>query len=489
MILKGKKKKITSIAFIEPRNEHLNIYSRFKLPRLGSLLLATIMRDLGYQTKAYFLTEQEIKERKLKPDLVCLSTITSTAMTTYDLAIHYECQGIPVVLGGPHISALPEEAIKYANYVITGEGEKSLPLLVQALQGNYDLNEIPGLYWKSGTTVHKNAPNTHVQDLDENPAPDWSLMDRGNSRSKGLKGKKIGFPVQTSRGCPHDCSFCSVTQMFGQKFRFRSTQSIINELKQFDPNKHTLFFVDDNFTASRRRTMELLDAMIENGFDKFSWSTQVRVELAKDKELLNKMYKAGCKFLYIGFESVNPESLIEMNKKQTRESIEFAIKEIRKVGIHIHGMFVFGFDSDTIESCKASVRFAIKHKIDSVQFLILTPLPGTKFYYKMIEENRIVDTKWSEFDAHHVKFTPKKMTLSELQEQQVWGHKRFYSWWNNIVRLIRGKLAAFLIGIYAHFLNIKWKRMERRYLGKIRRYDESHPNRPEPVYTPLASVD
>jgi len=142
--------------------------------------------------------------------------------------------------------------------------------------------------------------------------------------------------------------------------------------------------------------------------------------------------------------------------------------------MHIHGMFVFGFDSDTIESCKTTVRFAIKHKIDSVQFLILTPLPGTKFYSQMVEENRITDRDWKEYDAHHVKFEPKNMTLSELQSMQIRGHCRFYSWWNNIFRLIRGKMASFIIGVYAHFLNIKMKRVEKRYLRRIRTYEYTY---------------
>ncbi|MBN2156711.1 MAG: B12-binding domain-containing radical SAM protein [Candidatus Lokiarchaeota archaeon] len=458
--------KIRTIVFIEPRNEHLHIYSRFELPRLGSILLATIMRNLGYHTKAYFLTIQEIKKRNLKPDLVCISTITTTAIPSYNLAIHFRSLGIPVVMGGPHVSALPEEAIQYADYVIVGEGEKVLPLLVRALQGSYDIAKVPGLFWKSEKKIYKNSENNHISDLDSNPPPDWSLMDMGNRKTKG-KRKKITIPVQTSRGCPHDCSFCSVTQMFGRRFRYRSTESIISEIKQYDPEIHSLFFVDDNFTASRKRTIELLDAMIENKFN-FTWSTQVRVELAQDRELLNKMHNAGCRYLYIGFESVNPESLIEMNKHQTPESIEYAIKVIRKTGIHIHGMFVFGFDSDTIDSCKATVKFAIKKKIDSVQFLILTPLPGTQFYNKMMEENRLVDRNWNEYDAHHAKFRPKNFTLAELQEMQIQGHQRFYTWWNNLARLIRGKLSAFVIGVYAHYLNYKWKRAEKKYLKRIR---------------------
>jgi len=485
MILTNNKRVIRTIAFIEPRNEHLHIFSKFELPRIGSLLLATIMRDLGYETQAYFLKAHEIKQRNLVPDLVCISTITTTAFTAYELALHYRKQGIPVVMGGPHVTALPEEAIQYSDYVIVGEGEKSLPLLVQALQGMENMETVPGLYWKLDGIVQKNLPNTFIEDLDANPAPDWSLIDYGDLRLGG-NPKKITIPVQTSRGCPYDCSFCSVTKVFGKKYRYRSTESIIQELELYDAKKHILFFVDDNFTASRKRSIELLDAMIEHDF-KFIWSTQVRVEIARDPELLHKMFKAGCRYLYIGFESVNPESLIEMNKHQTRESIEFAVKEIKKTGLGIHGMFVFGFDSDTTESCKATVKFAITHKIDTVQFLILTPLPGTQFYQRMKHENRIIDKNWSEYDAHHAKFRAKNFTLFNLQKMQLWGHGRFYSWFQNFLRLIHGKIFAFVIGLYAHALNRKWKRREKRYLRKMRIYDAYHKLQTEDPYLQLVA--
>jgi len=196
MILTTKKRKIRTIAFIEPRNEHLHINNHFELSRLGSLLLATIMRDLGYDTRAYFLTDKEIRARKITADLVCITSIAPTALTAYDLAIHYQGIGIPVVMGGSHVSVLPEEAIQYSNYVIVGEGEKSLPKLVEGIQGLCDLDEIPGLYWKIGTTITKNIPNTHIECLDDNPVPDWSLMELGKNRKWKRKERRYLRRIQ-----------------------------------------------------------------------------------------------------------------------------------------------------------------------------------------------------------------------------------------------------------------------------------------------------
>jgi len=131
----------------------------------------------------------------------------------------------------------------------------------------------------------------------------------------------------------------------------------------------------------------------------FKWSTQVRSDIARDQEMLDLMAEAGCTSLYIGFESVDPAALKEMNKNQTVDEIRRAIREIRKRRIHVHGMFVFGFDSDTPATTRATVTFALAEKIDTTQFLILTPLPGSGFYTKMLAEGRLIDKAWDTYDA------------------------------------------------------------------------------------------
>jgi radical SAM superfamily enzyme YgiQ (UPF0313 family) len=184
--------------------------------------------------------------------------------------------------------------------------------------------------------------------------------------------------------------------------------------------------------------------------------------------MLDLMRRAGCKVLYIGFESVNPESLKEMKKNQTVEDIRSAIREIRKRKIHIHGMFVFGFDADNAEKTTASVDFAIREKIDSTQFLILTPLPGTELYEKLKLERRILDYEWDTYDAHHVKFMPAAFTPWELQMAQVDAHARFYSLYQLVRRLFRWRIRAFFVGLYAHLQNRRWVKNKREYLKSLR---------------------
>ena len=247
---------------------------------------------------------------------------------------------------------------------------------------------------------------------------------------------------------------------------------MIEELSRYDPRQSILFFYDDNFAANPRWTKELLREMIRRQMG-FRWSTQVRADVARDPELLSLMREAGCTNLYIGFESVDDAALKEMKKSQTAEEIRRAIRLIHRAKISIHGMFVFGFDMDTPKSTRATVRFAIRERIDSAQFLVLTPLPGSAFYEQMKAEGRILDTEWSTYDAHHVKFRPAGFTPWELQMAQVRAHASFYSPWNVLGRLLRGRLASVVISVYAQMLNRRWVRLERGYLELLRAASEA----------------
>lgn len=470
-------KPIQKILFCEPRSEKLHIYSKFALPRIGSTLLATIMRDRGYDCKAYFMNTDDFLDLNPDVDLLCLSTITTTAPSAFKIAQVYRSRKIPVIIGGPHVTALPEEALEYADYVIRGEGEIPLPALVSALNKKTPLEDVPGLSWKDGSQIRHNPLPHPIEDLDSLPFPDYSLLDSAGVKSTGITMKPT-IPFQTSRGCPFDCKFCSVTAMFGKKFRYRSVESVIAELKQYNPKDCIIFFYDDNFSANRARTKRLLRAMIENenAFGgKFAWSTQVRVDIAQDLELLDLMKQAGCVTLYIGFESIDPAALKEMKKRQSVEDIKLAIKEINKRKIMIHGMFILGFDADTKETLKTTVKFAIKQKIGTAQFLILTPLPGTDFYYEMQDTGRLVDNNWQEFDSHHVKFKPKHFTYWELQKMQIWAHGRFYRYRYVFWKLFRGKGREFIIGMYANHLNKRWQVWEKVYLQWIKRLSNQSP--------------
>jgi radical SAM superfamily enzyme YgiQ (UPF0313 family) len=448
------------IVLIEPKSPNLHIFSLFPLPRLGVFILGAIAKRAGWDVEVVHEQCQRIDFEALRgTDLVGISTITSTAPRAYAIADRVRALGVPVLLGGPHVTFLADEALGHAEYVIRGEAEEAMDLFLAAWTGNGDLSPVPGLSrCVDGRNVHQPL-RPHAQTLDDIPFPDFSLM---KAKPRRIAGKTI-VPVQTSRGCPFHCSFCSVTGLFGKKYRFRSAENVIEELRQYNGRQHYVFFYDDNFTADPRRAKTLLRRMIEEKFT-FKWSTQVRADVARDLELVDLMKKAGCHTLFIGMESVNPKSLESMKKQQTVEDMARAVRELRRRRIHVHGMFVYGFDSDDWRTVKETVRFAKKARLSSTQFMILTPLPGSEFYEQVKCENRIQFNDWSLYDAHHAVFRPRLLSLFDLQRAQSFSHSRFYSIFEMIRRALAFAWEDFGIVVYARQLNRNWNKKNRTFL-------------------------
>jgi radical SAM superfamily enzyme YgiQ (UPF0313 family) len=451
------------IVLIEPKAPNLHIFSQFPLPRLGTILLGTIMKKRGWDVEIFVEEMRKIDYEIIKAaDLVGISTITPTAPRAYAIADRIREMGIPVIMGGPHVTYLAEEALEHADFVIRGEGERALTELIDAREKDGDYSEVSNLSYRKNREIIHNPKQPPADNLDSLPYPDLSLL----KRDQPTKGGRSTIPVLTSRGCPFDCTLCSVTGMFGKKYRFRSAENVLAELRQYNSRRNMIFFYDDNFTANRKRTKELLEGMIREKF-KFHWTTQVRADVAKDVELVRLMKRAGCHTLYIGFETVNPDSLEEMKKKQTVEEITQAVKVLRKNRIHIHGMFVYGFDQDDWKTVKKTVRFAKKAKLNTTQFLILTPAPGSEFYEKVASENRIQFRDWTLYDGHHAVFRPARLSIFDLQKAQIFSHKKFYSMKQTVKKFFKGKWIDLAIAHYARKLNRTWQKRNKTFLRAI----------------------
>jgi len=392
-------------------------------------------------------------------DLIGISSITSTAPRAFQLAKKFSSMGIPVVMGGPHATFLPEESLIYADYVVRGEGEETIIELIEHLESGIPLHDIKGLSYRKGDAYVHNPDRPLIQDLDSAPIPDFDLVHNWR--------EKTSIPILTSRGCPFGCRFCVVIQMFGRKYRFKSIDRVIEEIREVASKRSHIFFVDDNFAADRERTKALLRRMIAEKIH-IEWSAQIRADVARDTELVNLMAQAGCFMVYVGFESINPQTLSLYNKKQTVDDIVECIKTFKNASINIHGMFVLGGDADDIKTIRSTQKFAKRLDIDSVQFLMLTPIPGTPLFEELMQQGRVIHTDWTKYDGHHAVFEPRLMTAFELHTETIKAMAKFYSWGKILKNLLHRDLFYCFVTLYGKRSLKKIKTPSKEYLRELK---------------------
>ena len=451
------------IRLIEPAPAHLHMWSYTFLPRLGLPLIGAGLKAAGHDVVIYCPQFSPIDwDDLLSADLVGISMTTSTAPAGYEISARVRDHGVPTIVGGSHVTFMADEALAHADYVARGEGGDALMLeLIDALQGERQLETIAGLsFTREGEAIH-NTPREACQDLDTLPVPDLTLI-AGSSEKGGTT------PIMTSWGCPFGCNFCSVTAMFGRKYRYRSPEHIVAEIAAKQPK--SIIFYDDNFAADKRRLKTLLRLMIAGGHTT-PWSAQVRTDVVDDPELLALMRDSGCERVALGLESVSQETLDGFDKSQSVADIVRALKTLHRYGIKTHGMFVLGADSDTAETIRETARFARKHDISTLMLNILTPLPGTPLFDELDAKGRIFDRHWDLFDAQHVVFRPLQMTPEKLQAEVWSAYARFYSfrqWLKYLATFRYGTMA--LYSWYWVFLR-RWRKEKgnRDYLEMLKR--------------------
>jgi anaerobic magnesium-protoporphyrin IX monomethyl ester cyclase len=439
------------IRLIEPAPAGMNTFSMILLPRLGLPLIGAVLREQGHDVKIYAPQMAPVVWPDVyDADVVGITSTTSTVTDAYRFADEVRARGVPVVMGGSHVTFMSEEALGHADYVARGEGGEQLMLeLIEVLRGDRELESVEGLSFRRDGQVVHNDPRGFCTNLEELPFPDMTLI-HGHQNLHTT-------PMMTSWGCPFNCNFCSVTALFGKKYRYRSADSVIAELRAKRPRK--VFFYDDNLAANKRRLKELLRRMIDEDLVT-PWSAQVRVDVAKDEELLELMRASGCVFVYLGLESVSQETLNRYEKHQTVQDIVDGVRALHRHGIMSHGMFVVGADSDTRQTVQDTVEFAKKNQIDTIMLSALTPLPGTPTFRELDEQGRIFDKRWEFYDSHHVVFHPATMSAFELQSEALKAYRRFYSWRRWFRFLLTFRYTRLLFQTWGIYIRSTWLRDE-----------------------------
>ena len=354
-----------------------------------------------------------------RPDLVGLTAYTNTAPRAYEIADSFSKKGIPVVMGGVHASTLPEEALGHCDALVIGEAEGSWRRLIEDFR-NGGLQRI---YQNDGLVSLENLP----------------LPRRDLLRPRDYVTINT---VQTARGCPHNCIFCSVTRFNGKTYRFRPIEEVVEEFKSL-PSRD-VFIIDDNIYSRRERTMKLLEAMIPLGM---RWGSQCTISIARDREMLELARESGCIGLAIGLESFSPATLKGANKGfNDPKKFHRDIRTIKEYGIMIWGSFVFGFDQDDEKSLEMTIREAGGSHLDFACFNFLTPLPGTKVYDAFEKESRVTDKNWSDYNMANVVFQPHNLTPADLEKKVRKAWLKFYSLHSVFKRLSHpfGKVRIFI---------------------------------------------
>ncbi len=404
------------IALIEPRPPFNTYFFLKKLPLLGNLFLGSLLKREGHEVRVFKEDMAPVyRERRgwmhpflREADVVGITAITHTANRAYRIAdaIKRRYPDKRVIMGGNHPSAMPEEALQHADQVVVGEGEA---VVRDVFEGLVPERIVQG-------------PRVNIDDV---PMLDFTLME--GYRFRGGKIDMETAPIMASRGCPHDCIFCSVTQMFGRDYRIRSADLVMEEvLLRYREGFRSAFFYDDNFAAIPEKTKTFLEKLIRADLD-FEWSSQFSIHAAKDREMLRMLKRAGCTTLLIGVESINPAALKDYKKSQTVQLIRDSIETILSEGLQVHSMFVLGADSDDESTIDQTIRFSRESKSATAQFSILFPIPGTKLYQKMREQNRIFVDNWDYYDGSHSVLIPKHITPYRLQKKLMQAYKYFYS--------------------------------------------------------------
>lgn len=404
------------------------------LPPLSLGYLAAVLRKEGYSVKIidglfestlHSYSWQDLRENveKISPTIVGITSMTPTinlAAKTAQIVKEVNPK-IITVLGGSHVTALPKKTMlefTSFDYGIYGEGELSLPKLVESVLARQKPSRIKGLIYRTGNGV-KYSQCEYIKNLDELPLPARDLFPPLTEYRSSIANyrRKPATNMITSRGCPFNCAFCS-KPIFGRKFRAHSSSRVLFEIEHLIDKygiKDIQFF-DDTFTLDRNRLVEICQGIIDRGLD-ITWNCMTRVDCV-DRETISLMKRAGCYMIAYGIESGSPRILERMGKNITKEQVRRAVKAAKENDVEVRGFFMLGFPGETINDIRKTIEFAKELNVDMAQFMLTTPYPGTPLWEIALTEGTL-NLEWENFTyfaSGKLPYTPSGMTEEELSK-------------------------------------------------------------------------
>jgi radical SAM superfamily enzyme YgiQ (UPF0313 family) len=391
------------ILLISPiRDQHQYTNRGILIPQLALFILQ------GLTPKRHKVKIVEEEYMVLNPDEECdvvgISCMTSNANRGYRIADMFLSKGKTVILGGIHPSLMPEEALSHASAVVIGEAEGVWEQILEDIENN----------------ALRRKYHVPEPDLDRYVPKDFSSLPA--KRFYNL------IPLQTSRGCPYDCDFCCVSNIFGKKIKHIPVKNVLRDIEE--SGARNFIFLDDNIVGNQKYAMELFQALIPL---KIRWVGQSSISFANDASLMKLARDSGCRGLFIGMESVVQDNYHKYKKLKSLEDTRQGLQKILRMGIVIQASVIFGLEEDTPETFRQTVRFLIRNRLSIASINVLTPYPGTRVYERLKKEGRLLHENWEFYDHHTVVFQPRNMSPLELQILKIKAKTEF----NSIISIFR----------------------------------------------------
>lgn len=380
--------------------------------RFPSLALANLAANtpLNYDIK---VIDEQISpvNYDIDCDLVAITVNTSVSNRAYEIADNFKKLGKKVIFGGFHPSLMPNESLEHADSIVIGDIEDSWPCLLK----DYENNQLKRVY------ISDQKKELKIK------TPKWEIF-------KGMGYINTNF-VEVTRGCTHNCKFCSTSPFYDHHHRKRPIKDVIRDIKSVKSfPKKFIFFVDDNIICDKKYAKEFFKAITPL---KIYWISQATVDIGDDVELVKLAAKSGCFGLFLGFDSISKSNLNDVNKKHNKiKEYHNTVNLLHKYGIGVEAGFMFGFDNDDKTVFYDTLKFLKETKIESFLAMYLTPIPGTKMYNEYKREGKLLTIDYSLYDFRHVVINPEKMTPNELYQGVSWISKEFNSKKLMIKRLI-----------------------------------------------------
>lgn len=410
------------------------------LPHLGLLMLGAVLRKAGHlvrivdasaQGLGYDETLVDIK--KTRPDIVGLTAVTPSIIKTARLAsmIKDIYPALPIVIGGPHFTAVPEETFRdypVFDYGVIGEGEDTVIELVEALSTGRMPSHVPGVTFRENGKIRFTPHRPPIKKLDSLPFPAWDLLDGFPSRYRPAIFKYKRLPsthIISARGCPNKCIFCD-TSVFSRQIRFHSSEYVLEMVDFLVRNFkiREVIFEDDQFLVRKERVAKICEGFLRAPWS-ISWCCSGRVNSVDDPALLQLMRRSGCWQINYGIESGNQEILDFAKKAITIDQIEKAVRLTHEAGILSKGYFIFGLPYETKETMENSIRFAKSIPLSDVSVFMLTPFPGSKMY-EIAEERGTIERDFEKMNILNVVYVPNGLSKEQLLYYQRRFMKEFY---------------------------------------------------------------